>query len=533
MITRAGNYSHLLSGSTALSRVLRRNISTKELDAAKGGRERVVILGSGWAGFVLSRELDKKKFQPIIVSPRPYFVFTPLLASTAVGTLEFRNTVESVRARSSGVEFIQGWGDDVNFNEKKLKIEEASLEIPSTPSRGANVASIQGGEASSKEKGRLFDLKYDKLVVAVGCYSQTFGTPGVKENALFLKDVTDARKIRKRVLECFETAALPTTSDALKDQLLNFAIVGGGPTGVEYAAELHDLIHEDLRKVYPTLVPHVNITIYDVAQKILPMFDSKLAEYALKLFKRDGIKVKTQHNIESLQPGLPEKSREQGDGGVFTLKTKQEGDIGVGMVVWSTGLMMNPFIQRALDDVHKFPTASVSVSNLAKTPAADEKWAIKRFSNGGLLVDDHFRVKLIPRTSDATKIKDFDPPEATMQDVFAIGDVSVMEKNRLPATAQVANQEAKWLAKNLNAGFVEGKEGFNFKNLGVMTYLGNMKAIMQTGGHNEIKGQGYRRFAWLIWRGAYLTQTVSWRNKILIPIYWSINWVFGRDISRF
>jgi NADH dehydrogenase len=75
-----------------------------------------------------------------------------------------------------------------------------------------------------------------------------------------------------------------------------------------------------------------------------------------------------------------------------------------------------------------------------------------------------------------------------MQDVFALGDVSVMEKNRLPATAQVANQEAKWLGKALNRGLVEGDKGFTFNNLGVMTYLGNMKAIMQTGGDTEIKG---------------------------------------------
>ena len=75
-----------------------------------------------------------------------------------------------------------------------------------------------------------------------------------------------------------------------------------------------------------------------------------------------------------------------------------------------------------------------------------------------------------------------------MQDVFALGDVSVMEKSRLPATAQVANQEAKWLGKALNKGLVEGDKGFTFKNLGVMTYLGNMKAIMQTGGDTEVKG---------------------------------------------
>jgi NADH dehydrogenase FAD-containing subunit len=129
-------------------------------------------------------------------------VFTPLLASTAVGTLEFRTTLESVRARRTGVEFVQGWGDDINFNEKTLRVEEASIrKLPQT-AKGGDAPSMYGTDATTKQKGQLFDLKYDKLVVAVGCYSQTFGTPGVREHALFLKDVIDAVKIRKRVLEC-------------------------------------------------------------------------------------------------------------------------------------------------------------------------------------------------------------------------------------------------------------------------------------------------------------------------------------------
>lgn len=86
------------------------------------------------------------------------------------------------------------------------------------------------------QKGELFDLKYDKLAIAVGCYAQTFNTKGVKENAYFLKDVGDARKIRNRVLSCFEAAAFPTTSEEMRNQLLNFAVVGGGPTGIEFSA---------------------------------------------------------------------------------------------------------------------------------------------------------------------------------------------------------------------------------------------------------------------------------------------------------
>lgn len=149
--------------------------------------------------------------------------------------------------------------------------------------------------------------------------------------------------------------------------------------------------------------------------------------------------------------------------------------------------MMNPFVQTALDDVHAYPTKSATLSTEVASPSS-KKWSLKRHPrSGGLLVDDRFRVKLVPRNgSPASTSKDI--PEATMQDVFAIGDVSVMEKAQLPATAQVANQEAKWLGKRFNKGDLTEKEGFDFKNMGVMTYLGNLKAIMQTEGGTEVKG---------------------------------------------
>jgi NADH dehydrogenase FAD-containing subunit len=153
-----------------------------------------------WAGFNLSRQLDTKKFQPVVVSPRSYFVFTPLLASTAVGTLEFRTTLESVRKRSSGVEFFQGWADDVNFSKKRLTVEEAAIQRTEGLALTSDDSAGKGGNVT--KRGKIFEMGYDKLVVAVGCYNQTFNTPGVKENALFLKDVGDARKIRKRILDC-------------------------------------------------------------------------------------------------------------------------------------------------------------------------------------------------------------------------------------------------------------------------------------------------------------------------------------------
>jgi NADH dehydrogenase FAD-containing subunit len=220
------------------------------------------------------------------------------------------------------------------------------------------------------------------------------------------------------------------------------------------------------------------------------MFDKNLSEYALNLFKRDGISIKTEHHIQSLERGLPGIDVKN-DCGCLTLKTKEDGDIGVGMCVWSTGLMMNPFIQHALDDVHTYPTSSATLCTEATNPPTLQKWSLKRHKKtGGLMVDDRFHVKLVPKGTHSPSLDPSAPAtlEATVLDVFALGDVAVMEKGQLPATAQVANQEAKWLGKSFNKGDVETKDGFNFRNLGIMTYLGNMKAIMQSGGGAEIKG---------------------------------------------
>ena len=104
----------------------RRCVSTQELDAQREGRERIVILGSGWAGFNLARDINPRKYQVVVVSPRSYFVFTPLLASTSVGTLEFRTALESIRPTLRKRGFFQGWADAVDFDNKTLTIEEAA-----------------------------------------------------------------------------------------------------------------------------------------------------------------------------------------------------------------------------------------------------------------------------------------------------------------------------------------------------------------------------------------------------------------------
>ncbi|KAK5000944.1 hypothetical protein LTR66_000290 [Elasticomyces elasticus] len=486
----------------------------------------------GWAGYTLSRALDARKYQPVVVSPRSYFVFTPLLASTSVGTLEFRTALEPVRSRRSGTHFFQGWADDVDFSRRTISIEQAVEDhtqgrVLAREKHDDKTTEEKGKEQVAKdEKGDLFEMRYDKLIVTVGCYNQTFGTKGVKEHAFFLKDVSDARKIRNRMLACFETAALPTTSPIMRKQLLNFAVVGGGPTGIEFSAELHDIIAEDMSKLYPELIQHFKITVYDVADKVLSMFDDKLSKFAMDKFSRQGIDIRTSHHVEELRKGVPAEVEKTGDvkdpDSCYTLKLKDGAEVGVGMCVWSTGLMTNPFVEKALGGTIAHSQSGILFGAETDTQTAEE-WHVKRDpKSGAIITDDRLRIRLAPADDDNSK-----DGKAALENVFALGDCAVMENSMYPATAQVASQKATWLAKRLNKGDLD-TNGFSYRDLGVMAYVGNWNAIMQSGGGN-ISG----RVAWLVWRGAYLAKSVSWRNRILIPIYWVVNWLFGRDISRF
>ncbi|KAL2039494.1 hypothetical protein N7G274_007766 [Stereocaulon virgatum] len=528
------------------------SLSLETLDASKGDRERIVILGSGWAGYILSQRLSAK-YQTLVISPRSYFVFTPLLSSTAVGTLEFRTALEPIRSkRKPNIEFMQGCADNMDFGRKTVTVEESVVDHQQGRAmRGdKNKESETSGQVTSvkearRREGKRWEISYDKLVIAVGCYSQTFSTPGIRENAFFMKDIVDARRIRKRVLECFEIANLPTTSEQLRKYLLTFAVVGGGPTGMEFAAELSDLVREDLTKLYPELVPKVNIVVRDVAPTVLSMFDEKLSQYAMETFSRQGVEVKTSNHVQNLRPGLPSTDGSEeldiaGAQGCYTLTTKEDGDVGVGICVWSTGNMMNPFVQKALGKTYGFPSESATITSGKPFKELDaNEWMIEKHpKTGAITVDDRLRVQLHtkpqPPSNSASDSNSSSPPStptstAALSNVFALGDNATIRSTPLPATAQTASQQALWLAKRLNQNDLD-REHFTFKNLGMMTYLGNWKGLVQTDG---VMGDISGRMAWLIWRGAYLTMSVSWRNKILIPVYWFLTWAFGRDVTRF
>ncbi|KAJ8101244.1 pyridine nucleotide-disulfide oxidoreductase-domain-containing protein [Lipomyces tetrasporus] len=465
---------------------------------AKDHRQTVVILGSGWAGYNLLRHLNSRYYRCIVVSPRSYFVFTPLLASTAVGTLETRVAIESVRDKGLGWRKLADVLDDairrINVAMKRKDVKAIDNNLPTVELVEGIATDIDiksktvtvSPRISAVDPNETFDIQYDKLAIAVGCHSQTFNIKGVTEQAFFLKDVGDARRIRKRVLERFEAANLFLVSEEHKSDLLHFCIVGGGPTGVEFAAELHDLIKDDMQLYYPSLMPYVQITIFDVAKNILGTFDKSLSEYAEQHFRRHNIEIRTGVMVQEV---TEHSLRIKNSGG-------EDETVNYGLLVWSTGLAPNPFVAGS-DVVVKDKRNNIVTDGYLNVYAKDSK--------GKALLN---------------------------KDVFALGDCAQIDDGYLPATAQVASQKALYLSKELNKE-AKGKadvehKPFVFNNRGIMAYIGGWRAVVQ-GNSGEVKG----RTAWLLWRGAYFSMSVSIKNKILIPIYWFTNWLFGRDISRF
>lgn len=407
-------------------------------------KPKLLILGTGFAAFSLVKRIRSDLYSVTVVSPRNHFLFTPLLPSTTVGTIEFRSIIEPLRVARPDVLYYQAEAKAIDFSSKVIRCEGAIDQ-------------------------RVFALVYDVLVIAVGSVSHTYGVPGVKEYALFLRELADARAIRQRIIECFEQAAEPDLPSEERGRLLHFVVVGGGPTGVEFAAEMHDFLMRDLRKAYPDLLPLVSITLLEASEHILNSFDATLSDYTLRHFQRNRINVRT---------GSPVTRVERAH---VLLRNGMK--IPFGLLVWSTGNAVTPLCSA-------LPFSKDSTSRLI----TDELCRIKEHS-----------------------------------DVYAIGDCAIVEGKKFPATAQVAQQQGAYVARALSLRARNKLVPlFRYRHYGMLAYIGSGRALADLA---TIKGKGFT--TWLFWRSVYLTRLVSLKNKILVVFDWLKTAVFGRDISRF
>lgn len=281
----------------------------------------IAILGTGWAGWTLAQDLGSSKslcetHQILVLSPSRTMALTPLLASAACGIFDFRIAEEPVRRLSNQITKYQVTVSSIDFENKTITCR---------PNIGSNGNEKKASDEGTRNGGsdEDFVVSYDRLVLAPGSETNTFGTPGVMEHCYTMKSVQDATKLRERILDCLELASLPTLSAQQKKDILHFVIIGAGPTGVELAAEIDELLSEHLLKIYPDVASYGRVSVYDIQDKILGMFGQKLSEYAMEKFRRRDVNVCMERHIESVSAG--------------SMRVKEDGDVRFGIAVWATG----------------------------------------------------------------------------------------------------------------------------------------------------------------------------------------------------
>ncbi|XP_057954348.1 external alternative NAD(P)H-ubiquinone oxidoreductase B1, mitochondrial-like isoform X2 [Malania oleifera] len=475
-------------------------------------KKRVVVLGTGWAATSFLKDLDISSYDVQVVSPRNYFAFTPLLPSVTCGTVEARSIVEPIR------NIIRKRNGEIQFWEAEcVKIDAANKKVQC-------LSNIDNNLVGNKE----FLLEYDYLVIAIGAQVNTFNTPGVMEYCHFLKEIEDAQKIRGSVMDCFETAVLPGLSEEERRKNLSFVIVGGGPTGVEFAAELHDFIQEDLVKLYPSVKDLVKITVVQSGDHILNMFDDRISSFAEQKFQRDGIEVLTGCRVTKRRVlATDEWLRVKGCDNVYAL-----GDCAT-------------IDQRKIMEDISTIFAAADKDNSGTLTINEFQDVIEDVLVRYPQVDIYLKSKHLRGVKDL--LKDTEGNERMEVDIEGFQSVLSLvdsQMKSLPATAQVAAQQGTYLSRCFNRMETskDNPEGprrfrgsgrhlfrpFRYKHFGQFAPLGGEQAAAELPGDWVSVGQSTQ---WL-WYSVYASKQVSWRTRILVISDWTRRFIFGRDSSR-
>ena len=522
-------------------------------------KPKLVILGTGWGSVGLLKQLNPGDYHVTVVSPSNHFLFTPMLPSATVGTLELRSLVEPVRKIVKKVKghFLKASAEDVIFSEKLIEISSIG----------------------SEGKEERFYLPYDKLVVGVGSTTNPHGVKGL-EYCHFLKDISDARLIRNQVIRNLEMACLPTTADEERRRLLSFVVSGGGPTGVEFAAELYDMLNEDLCKFYPRLLRNeISVHVIQSRGHILNTYDEALSKYAEERLAHDSVDVQTNARVKEVLEDKIIFTQKDPSGATITK------ELPMGFCLWSTGVSQTDFCKtlaaklesqnnkHALEtdthlrlsgapmgDVYAIGDCSTVQNNVSehivtflrtlawekgKDPEnlhvtyADWRGVAKRVRSRFPQAADHLR--RLDRL-----FEQYDKDKSGTLDFAEISELLKQIDSKLtslPATAQRANQQGEYLGRKLNKlasaapglimndvndGDVDHAvyKAFEYKHMGSLAYIGN-SAIFDFGGYNFAGGV----LAVYLWRSIYFAQSVSLRTRCLLAMDWSKRALFGRGKS--
>jgi len=304
-------------------------------------KPRMVILGSGWAAASFLQGLtveQAQRYEITIISKRNFFLYTPLLPTCTMGSIEERSIVTPIRELAAGkADFLEARCEGIDVKQKMVRCSRARRSKISS-----NALYHRFPEKDSEVDDKyVFEMPYDILIYAIGAETNDFKVPGVKQHAFYFKELIDARHVRSRISDLFEEAALPGVSKEDRDALLNFIIIGGGPTGVEIAADLADFVAEDCKRLYPKLHDEVTISLVNMEDHLLSTYSRDISEKSLEVFKSKGVEVLNGWRVTEVTSDVVKMTTKQGD----------YKEIPHGCVIWAAGVKPSELTQQVKADL--------------------------------------------------------------------------------------------------------------------------------------------------------------------------------------
>lgn len=403
---------------------------------AAGEPPHVVIVGGGFGGLSVARKLGGARCRVTVVDRRNFHLFVPLLYQVATAVLSPAEIAEPIRrilSRYKNVEVLLGEVTAVDAANKRVLLGDRAID-------------------------------YDVLVLAPGSGQSYFGHAEWAAHAPGLKSVEDATEIRHKLLMAFEEAER-TTEEARQRALMTVVLVGGGPTGVELAGSISELVRETLKRDFRRISPRqARIVLLEAMPRLLGPFPDELARHARKVLEQRGVELRLNTPVEDIRPECVVAGGEE---------------IPAGTIIWTAGV--------------------------AAAPAA--RWlGVETGRDGRVAVDRRLAVPGFDR-------------------IYVIGDTALAQGadgQPLPGLAQVAKQQGLYLGRAL-AGEFAGRPWpgpFTFRNYGNMATVGRHQAIADFGWWHTAG-----LVAWLLWCVIHVFLLIGFRNRLMVTAEWL--WVYA------
>jgi NADH dehydrogenase len=412
---------------------------------------RILILGSGFGGLYTALHLEKKlrrysDFELTLVNRENFFLFTPMLHEVAAGDLDVTHIVNPVRKLLRRTHFFNGDIKSIDLRERRVSVAHA-------------------------DDDHDHELSYDYLVLALGSVTNFYNLPGLVENSLTMKSLSDAIRLRSRLIKNLEEADFECACED-RSRLLTVVVAGGGFAGVETIASVNDFVREAI-EFYPKLSEKdLRIVLIEATDMILPELGPELGAYARKKLARRGVKFLMNTAVKSVSDDEVNLS----DG--TSLKTN--------LLVWTAGVSPNPLLDML--DCSK--------------------------ERGRLVTNEFLEVPDYPG-------------------VWALGDCAAVPDQTTgkscPPTAQHAIRQGKIAAHNILAA-IRGSspKPFEFKTIGALATIGRRTGVARIMG---VKFSGF--IAWWMWRTIYLSKLPRFEKKVRVALDWTLDLLFSKDLVQF